>query len=226
MRLCLYLRVSTTSQVDGFGLDVQEADARAWAAREGHSIVLVCRDEGKSGALDALDREGLTCAIGAVEADEADGILCSSLSRLARALHVQEAALSKVWQHGGRVFTVEDGEVLADDPDDPMRKAMRQMAGVFFELDKALIRKRLRAGRAAKAAAGGYIGGPAPYGFEVVDGVLVEVEAEQEVIDRVQHLREVERLSIRNIVAALNESDYRPRSGKQWHINSVTRILG
>lgn len=225
MRLALYLRVSTTSQLDGYGLDVQEADARAWAKRHKHTIVTVCRDEGLSGARDAVDREGLSCALGAVEAGEADGVLCSSLSRLARALHVQEAVLASCWQLGGRVFTLETGEVLQDDPDDPMRRAMRQMAGVFFELERAVIRKRLRDGRAMKRASGGYIGGTAPYGYAVTEeGTLEPVGEEQAVIARASALR-ADGLSLRAVASALDTDGIRPRSGGRWHPTTVVRML-
>ena len=75
-------------------------------------------------------------------------------SRLARALTVQEAALAIAWQAGGRVFTADTGEVLRDDPDDPMRTALRQVVGGVAELDRRMVVKRLRDGRAAKASTG------------------------------------------------------------------------
>lgn len=101
--------------------------------------------------MDALDREGLSCAIDAVERGEADGIVLARLDRLARALTIQEAILAHVWRSGGRVFCGDGGEVLPDDADDPMRTAMREMAGVFAQLDRAMITKRLRDGRRVKA---------------------------------------------------------------------------
>src|SRR5207244_11738718 len=88
----------------------------------------------------------------------------SQADRLARTLSVQEAALASVWAQGGRVFLPE-GEVLRDDPDDPMRTAMRQMMGVFSQLERGMITARLRAGRAAKAASGGYAYGSPPFGW-------------------------------------------------------------
>lgn len=45
----------------------------------------------------------------------------SSLDRLARSLTLQEASLQQVWGSGGSVFAVDTGEVMADDPDDPVR---------------------------------------------------------------------------------------------------------
>ena len=62
------------------------------------------------------------------------------LDRLARAVGVQEAVLAEVWGKNGVVYTsTPPAEVPRDDPDDPMRTAMRQMRGMFHELDRRLI---------------------------------------------------------------------------------------
>src|SRR5690242_3806844 len=39
LRLVLYVRVSTGGQLDGYGLEAQEADGRKWARKYGHRIV-------------------------------------------------------------------------------------------------------------------------------------------------------------------------------------------
>ena len=62
--------------------------------------------------------------------------------------------LALVWQCRVKVFAADTGEVHRDDPDDPMRTAIRQVMGVFSELDHSMVAKRLRDGRLAKAAAG------------------------------------------------------------------------
>lgn len=66
---------------------------------------------------------------------------------------------------GVQVHSADVGKVARDDPDDPMRTAMRQMAGVFAELDRAMTVKRVRDGRKAKKAKGGHPSGSYPYGF-------------------------------------------------------------
>src|SRR5690348_17162316 len=128
MELVAYLRVSSDGQVDGYGLDVQMESMQRWASSAGHRIVDTYTDAGVSGAREAFDRPGLSAALEAVQAlPDAGGLVVARLDRLARALTVQEAALAVVWRHGGRVFTADSGEVLADDPDDPMRTALRQV---------------------------------------------------------------------------------------------------
>jgi DNA invertase Pin-like site-specific DNA recombinase len=89
----------------------------------------VLRDERVSGTEDAADRPGLTAALTMIEDRGAEGLLVARLDRLARTLAVQEAVLGHVWKHGGRVYAADVREVLQDDPDDPMRTAMRQMMG-------------------------------------------------------------------------------------------------
>src|SRR5260221_7745786 len=151
MRLVEYRRVSTAGQVrDGFGLSIQAKANRLWAEANGHRIVKVCSDDAVKGALPPAERPGLRTALDTLNG-QAKGLLVARLDRLAREVTVQEGILALVWLGGWHVFTADAGEVLADDPSDPMRTAMRQMAGVFAQLDKGLIVKRLREGRKAKA---------------------------------------------------------------------------
>jgi DNA invertase Pin-like site-specific DNA recombinase len=162
VRLVAYVRVSSDGQLDGLGLEVQEQAIRRWARRNAHRIVEVCADPAQSGTVPFADRPGLACALDALKHGRADGLVVLNLGRISRLLTDQEAALAVVWHHGGRVFTAESGEVLTDDPEDPMRTAMRQMAGVFFQLDRAMIVKRLWDGRRLKAERGGYAHGRPP----------------------------------------------------------------
>ncbi|MFI9306654.1 hypothetical protein [Streptomyces triculaminicus] len=55
-----------------------------------------------------------------------------------------------------------------------MRTAMRQMRGVFHQLDRGLIRKRLKGGRATKHALGGYAYGAPRFGQGAVDKELAD----------------------------------------------------
>ena len=230
MRLIGYLRVSSSSQIDGYGLDVQQRACREWSARNECRIVKWCRDEGVSGTLDAASRAGLTEALEAVSTPEAggrrfaDGIIMGKLDRLARSLTVQEATLAIVWRAGGRVFTATEGEVLRDDPDDPMRTAMRQMMGVFAELERAMIVSRLRAGRAEKASQGGFAYGSPRFGQHAVDKELEGHPSELETLARIQSLKSDGR-SLREIADVLHLENRPPKRGGRWHPMTVSRAL-
>jgi DNA invertase Pin-like site-specific DNA recombinase len=225
MKVIAYLRVSTERQArDGYGLADQEKQVRAWCRANGHRLVRLVTDDAKSGTLEATERPGLLDVLKAVRDGQAEGVIMRDLDRIARTLTVQEAVLAQLWKLGGHAFvTTSRDEVPQDDPDDPMRTAMRQMAGVFAQLERAMLNKRLRNGRAAKAEAGGYAYGGPPYGQRAADGQLVPDEAEQAVLARMRAMRAGD-ASLRNIAEALNAEGIRARRGP-WHPQTVARAL-
>lgn len=221
MRLVAYVRVSTREQVEhGQGLDIQRAAIRRWASANEHRIVAWPSDEGVSGAKAADERPGLVDALDAIRDRRAAGLVVRDLDRLARSVTVQEAVLAEVWRLDAAVFTATAGEVGRDDPDDPMRTAMREMAGVFAGLDRRLIVKRLRDGRAAKAAKGGHATGRYPYGWARSGPVL----AEQAALRRMLALR-AEGKSTREIAQALTTEGAPTARGGAWSSPTVARIL-
>ncbi|MEV7797476.1 recombinase family protein [Microbacterium foliorum] len=224
MNAILYLRVSSVGQLDGFGLDVQEKACRAYAKAHGLCIVATFRDEGVSGTLDAAQRDGLMSALTRLQDGDADALLVARLDRLARTLTVQEAVLAQVWRHNRAVYSADLGEVMQDDPDDPMRTAMRQMAGVFAQLDRGMVVKRMRDGRKAKAAAGGRSVGPAPYGYIARDGGLYPVPEEQDALSRMNELRAAGS-TMSTIAGVLAAEGYPTKRGGRWTSPVVSRIL-
>lgn len=225
MKLVAYLRVSTDRQAEeGFGLDAQRDAVRKWARTNGHRVVVWTSDEGVSGSNGIDTRRGLLEALNAIEDRQADGLIVARLDRLARNLTVQEGTLAKVWNLGGTVFSVDLGEVAQDDPDDPVRTALRQMVGVFAQLERGMIAARLRAGRRQKAEQGGYAYGAPPFGFRAEDGELVPDAIEQETIRRAVDLRN-EGKSLRAIGAALESEGRRPRRSERWHPRTIGAVL-
>ena len=79
------------------------------------------------------------------------------------------------------------------------------------------------AGKAAKAAEGGFLGGRAPYGFRVEDGQVVPDDAEQVVVALVGRLP-ASGASLRQIAIELDAQGYRPRDAHRWYPNTVRRI--
>lgn len=225
MRLSAYLRVSTDLQADqGLGLQVQRQAIRAWAKANGHRIVHWFADEGVSGTHDVEGRPGLLDALASLESGEAGGLVTYRLDRLARKLTVQEATLARVWSLGGSVFAVDLGEVPQDDPDDPMRTALRQMIGVFAQLDRGMIAARLRAGRRMKAVSGGYAGGAPRFGQRAEGRELVPDEAELATAERIHELANEGRSS-RQIADVLNAEGRRSKRGGTWSSATVCRVL-
>jgi DNA invertase Pin-like site-specific DNA recombinase len=213
--------VSTREQAEhGQGLEMQSAAIRRWAKANGHRIVAVLTDEGVSGAKPAAKRQGLTDALLMLRERKAQGLVVRDLDRLAREITVQEAVLTEVWLRlDAHMFTVY-GEVPRDDPDDPMRTGMRKMAGVFHDLDRLMIVKRLRDGRAAAAAKGLHSTGSYPYGWNKAG----KVDAEQRALALMKSMRKGG-CSTRDIAAALAAEGHPTKRGGRWTSPVVARIL-
>jgi len=204
---------------------VQKAQIMKWAKASGSRVIAWCTDEGVGGSNGVESRQALPEALDLIRGRRADAVVVTNLDRLARKLTVQEAILAHIWESGGRVFTVDEGEVLQDDPDDPMRTAMRQMRGVFHQLDRAQITKRLRDGRRMKAAMGGYAFGSPVLGKRAEGKALVPDRTEAGTVERIHDLRD-EGMSLREIAAALEAEGRRTkRGGTRWHPTVVARVL-
>jgi DNA invertase Pin-like site-specific DNA recombinase len=226
MDLVAYLRVSSESQIDGFGLPVQRKACRAWAKANGHKIVEEIVDAGVSGTRDAVDRPGLSLALDMLRPPpRARGLLVARLDRLARALTIQEAILAVAWKADASVFTADGGEVHRDDPDDPMRTAIRQVQGVFAQLERSLVTKRLRDGRQAKREQGDHAVGQHPFGKRSGGrGADSVADAdEQAALARILRLR-AEGMSYRAVCEALDGEGLRPRRAASWSPMVVRRI--
>jgi DNA invertase Pin-like site-specific DNA recombinase len=226
MKLIAYLRVSTDKQAEeGYGLDVQAADVKQWAKDHGHKIVDVLTDDGVSGSNGLDTREALPEALLALGAGRASGLLIPKLDRLSRDMLLQEQLLREVWSIGAEVFSALGSEQnLRDDPDDPGRKMLRQILGAVNEYERSIIVLRLRKGRAAKAARGGYAYGSPAFGQRAADRQLVTDEREAEVAAEMAAMR-ANGLSLREIAAALNSAGRKPKRGDVWHPVTVSRVL-
>lgn len=222
MKLLGYLRISTDGQADGFGLDVQRQLVEGWAAANGHKVVGWHQDI-CSGSVEAADRPGLVEVIEALRAKRADGVAMMSLDRLGRRLVVSEAALGLLRQTGGRVFCADAGEV-DDQDDDETRILVRQVLSAIAEFEARKIVRRMQAGRAAKAAGGGFAYGSPRFGQRSDGGELVTDGDELATVALMREWQS-EGLSIRAVCERANEAGLRAKRGGRWHPQTVARVL-
>lgn len=226
MRFIGYRRVSTAGQLDRYGLPMQDTDLRNYARAGKHQLVRIETDGAKQGSLPPEERPGLLAALKAIQRGEADGLLIpGDLDRLARELWLQEVILRQIWKTGGVLYTTTRGEIEPNDPDDPMRTFLRQVMQGVAELDRAMVAKRMRNGRKAKAATGGYAGFGSPaFGQHSVDGELVTDEREEAVTARMRELR-AEGMGYKAIADRLNTEGLTSKRGGAWHPQTVSRVL-
>lgn len=216
-----YTRVSTQEQVTGFGLAVQAKAIRDYCKANGLRVVRMLSDEGQSGSNGLDTRVGLAEALAIVERGEVAGLVVARMDRLARDLLLQETLMTRMRQAGAEVISVSEPDM---DSDDPTRVLVRQVLGSISQYERALIRGRMMAGKAAKVAGGGYGGGRPPFGWRAEGKELVPDEREQAVIARARQLSD-EGLSSRQIAAKLDQEGRRPKEGDRWSSVQVLRVL-
>jgi DNA invertase Pin-like site-specific DNA recombinase len=231
-RLHAYLRVSTSEQLNGLGLEVQRQACERWAHQNDVGIVNVYTDEGASGTLALEARQGLPKLLSSLAMGEASGILVYRMDRLARDMILQEAILKDLWADGYTVASCSEAEsdmLAGDDKADPARKLIRQIMGAVSEYERSLVVMRMNAGKQLKAAQGGYIGGKAPYGWRrpkpnLGELLLMEVPAEQEAITMMIAKRR-EGMGYRDISAHLRDHGHLNRRSVAFNPASVMKIV-
>ena len=200
-----YVRVSSGVQVEGTGLEVQRRSIEVTAGRLGLTLIDWCEDAGVSGTIEALDRPGFNALVAHLAAGDATVVLAHHADRLARTLHVQEAALAVLWSYGATV--VLGGEELSPhDSSDPMRTLIRQITGAVAEYSRRDVISKMHSGRRAvrRLSPSRYIGGnTVPAGCEVRGGVLT---ATPQLLEEIAAIRRglAEGLSLRQVGLSLD----------------------
>jgi DNA invertase Pin-like site-specific DNA recombinase len=108
-----------------------------------------------------------------------------------------------------------------------MRTALRQVVGVFAELDRRMVVKRLRDGRTTKALGGRKAVGAYPFGYQGAGKGRLRDSAprddEQEAVTAIRRYRR-DGLSYRAIAELLDAAGYRPRRALTWSAMSIRAV--
>jgi DNA invertase Pin-like site-specific DNA recombinase len=201
---------------------VQRRAIDTYCAAQGIEVLATYQDLGISGSANLDERPGLAAALAAAEAHCAEQVLVYRLDRLARDLILQELLLARLSKRGTAVVSVTEPDIDSMGSD-PTKVLIRQILGALGQYERALIRGRMDAGRAVKAAGGGYVGGAPSYGFGAVDGMLTQIESELTVVALIRDLRSQGR-SLREICVALDAAGHKPRRANKWHPTVVRSI--
>ena len=215
MRAVAYLRVSTDEQAKHYGLDVQRKEIVAFARAEGVQLVAEHSDPGVSGTTALAERDGLSQALSAVKAGEAEALVVARPDRLARET-LQALLIEKAFVDAGARVLYADGLKGEGDTVELMRTILHGMA----QFEKRQVVARLAAGRRRKAELGGYAGGRPPFGYRARDGYLVPDEGEAAVVRWIFDRVAKDAWSVRRVGRALSA-----QGGKSWAPAEVHRIL-
>ena len=215
-----YLRVSTDKQADaGVSLDAQQDKAKAYANLYDLDLVEVIIDAGESAK--TLERPGLQRALSMLKTGQADALLVVKLDRLTRSV-VDLGKLIETYFAPGKAALLSVSEQI-DTRSAAGRLVLNILASVS-QWERETIAERTRDAMRHKQANGEYIGGGAPYGFELVNGDLVEDSYEQGVIQQARELRE-SGLSLAAVAKELDRRGIQARNGKAFAAMQVKRMV-
>jgi len=143
-----YTRVSGRGQLEGSGLERQQEEINRFAKESGYLIKQTFKEEGISGTTTETERPAFQQMVFSILRNGVNHIIVESLDRLARDLQVQLQLCTYIASKEITLICAGTGENITQAIlEDPMRKAMVQIQGVFAELDKSLVVRKLKNGR-------------------------------------------------------------------------------
>jgi len=213
-----YIRVSTEKQAnEGVSLEAQEAKIVNWCKANDYELVKVYVDAGISGK--RMDtRKELLAALASLKKGMA--LVSYSLSRLARstkdALAIGEAVAKK------KADLVSLTEQI--DTTTAAGKMMFQMLSVLAEFERNLVAERTTNALQHKKATNQKYTNITPYGFEAIEGRLVQVQAEAAVVAEIQAARAGGN-TLQSIADNLNGRSIPTKTGKTWQPATIHLLM-
>jgi DNA invertase Pin-like site-specific DNA recombinase len=209
-----YVRVSTEEQQ--LGPVAQEKAMRRWCQANDTELVAVFTDNGVSGGAELDKRPALLEAIDALKPNGATALLVAKRDRLAR--DVFNAAMIE----GARVMAA-DGAGNGDGPENIL---FGQILDAFAQYERAVIRARTKNALAVKKSRQEKTGGKAPYGYHLAaDGIHLEPDTDEQAMIALARELKAAGLSLRKVGERLAAAGYLPRTGGQWHAETVKALL-
>lgn len=235
---CLY-RVSTDKQVDyddksQADIPMQRKACHRFADEKGWTIIHEEQEDGVSGhKVRAENRDKLQVIKDHARQGKFDILLVFMFDRIGRIADETPFVVEWFVKNGVRVWSTQEGEQRFDNHTDKLTNYIRfwQADG---ESEKTSIRTKTALGQIVED--GGFKGGTAPYGYDLVkSGRLnkrkhelyeLAVNEDEATVVRIIFEKYVnEGYGAQRIATYLNRRGYRARTGKNWHHATIRGII-
>jgi DNA invertase Pin-like site-specific DNA recombinase len=213
-----YLRTSSAANVGGTkDSDKRQREAIAGFAKQaGYEVVDEFYDPGVSGADPIETRPGFSALLDRIEGNGVRVVIVEDASRFARDLVTQELGILALIERGVTVLTATGDNLTTTD--DPFKKAMRQIAGAFAELEKARLVHKLKVARDRKRATGVKVEGRKS--FKELDPAMVTLAKKLH-----RYPVNGKRRSLRDIAGELAQAGYLDSKGKAFSAQSIKNMV-
>ena len=227
MKALGYRRVSSRDQINGTGLGRQSTQIKNFAREKKFILELIFTEKGISGVVE--ERPAFSEMIAYADAHNIKIIIIEDMTRLARELLLQMQLATFIASKEIDLYSANTGENISHAIyDDPMRKAMVQMQGVFSELERSTLTRRMKAGRDHQRETGKRNGKAIRTvdrnGKIRIEGTPRLSEKQPRLAKRVIELSKQD-LSLYRIAKIVNAEGFRSRKGTPLHGPQIRNIL-
>lgn len=219
MRVVIYVRVSTTDQVEeGYSLDAQIDRCKAYALSQDWEVTNIYIEEGES-AKD-LNRTEIKRMIEDAEDSLFDVVLVYRLDRLTRSVRDLHTLLDTFDRHSIKFRSATE----VYDTTSAMGRLFITIVAALAEWERGNLSERVRFGMEQLVKDGKWHGGPVPFGYSW-DGIgMTIIPEEAKVIREMRHLYMAGN-GFGATAKLLNGMGYLSRNGRTWSQNRISYIL-
>ena len=225
MRAATYARVSTQEQADtGTSLDTQRDRTRAYVDAQGWELVAQYVDEGVSGAADR--RPDLDRLMGECRDGNVDVIVVAKLDRFTRSSRHLANAMAELEDLGVGFASLAESV----DSTTASGRMFRTLLGAFAEFERERITERMMEGHRRIIEAGGWTGGPPPFGYRAVSSgtmkkLALDNGGEAETVRLAVSMVVDQGCSAYEAAKRLNALGKGPRRAARWSHQNLRRVL-
>lgn len=219
MAIYAYYRVSTKTQAEKNGTEMQKDVIRRFCEDKGIEIKQSFEDEGISGTIE--NRDGLIDCMANLE--PGDRILVQNTSRLWRKDTVKVFIVRELQKIGADVISIEQPNYTIYEKD-PSNKFFNAIMEALDEYDRDIIAMKLAKGRRARAKSGNKPCGTAPYGYKWQGNeIVIDYNNNLVVQDVFKHYIELKSLS--KLKAYCDSKGYKTSTGKDFSKQALKNII-
>ena len=220
-KVAIYIRVSTTHQIDRDSIPMQKSDLIAYTKLMLNTEdYVIFEDAGYSGK--NTDRPNFQKMMSQIRSGAFTHLLVWKIDRISRNL-LDFSSMYKELKELGVVFVSKNEQF---DTSTAMGEAMLKIILVFAELERNITSERVTATMISRASNGQWNGGRVPFGYDYdYDTKTFSVNEQESVIVKLIHDKYEEMQSLVQEARCLNEHDFRTREGNEWSPVTLLIIL-
>ncbi len=202
---------------------MQRERIEAMCKVQGYELVEVFVDDGVSGGIEFSTRPAGSRLLTRAYQGDIDVVIALRVDRLFRSLADMLAVTEHLTKHDVGMVLVDMGG-QAVDTTSPAGKMLFQMQGAMAEFEKNRIRERIIENKRSRRA-NGKTYAVARFGYDNVDGAIVENPFEQGIIDDMLRWYREEGMGYAKIATQLRRAGVLTKQGGNWHGSSVRKII-